>query len=254
MNAQAAQAAQVAAAQAEALRQAKEAMRASGATCETDCRRSDRTYGRCEVPAVGRCAGCHRPFCESHQSENRSDHVGGSPVRRFASLAECYECQDREFTREVTEAREAHERAEAGRQKERKRSERERRQHAAKVAAREAETGWARAEIRVARLSPRIGKLEPRNPATFGQAVAAALVGVIDLLLLATMWGGMAAGDSERAVLGLLGLLLLLWPTVWTVGILVKLMRQQLRRSYIRERDELLLARGCGDPTCGRCG
>jgi uncharacterized membrane protein YuzA (DUF378 family) len=102
-------------------------------------------------------------------------------------------------------------------------------------------------------LPARIAKLEPRRPATIGHAVTAGLIGVVDLSLLATMCGGAIAGNGERAVLGLLGLMLMLWPTVWASWTLLRITRQRQRRTDITEREELLQARGCGDPYCPQC-
>ncbi len=200
IQAQEAQAAEAAArVAAERMREAKEAMRASGATCELECRRSDGTDGPCAVPAVGRCATCHRAFCDSHQSVYRSEPAGGTVIIRPVSMTECRECQDREIQRAAQDARTVSERAEARRRAEeaQRRAERERvdrdeREHAALVAEWEEGTGWAKVAAEVDRLNVRIAKLQQRG--------------------------------SRRRL-----------------------------RSYLRDRDVLLEARGCGDPRCNRC-
>ena len=66
-----------------------------------------------------------------------------------------------------------------------------------------------------------------------------------------------AAWEAEtgwpQAVLAVLLLFTLLFPTVWAVWVLGRLVRRQWWRSYVRERNALLRLRGCGDPRCARC-
>jgi hypothetical protein len=240
--------AEMSAQQAEAVRRAKEQMRSSGVTCETEC-----ATGACGIPAVGRCAACDRAFCESHQSADRSELAGSTTISRFASLTECRDCQDREVTQAIAEARAAHQAAEEARRKESERAERERQEHAARVDAWEAETGWPTASERVAWLSARIGAREMRRPATTGHVVGAVLVVVVDLGVLVTLGGGMSTNNNEVAALGLLLFLALLGPSGWASWVAWKLARQHRRRNYIKERQELLRLRGCGDPYCARC-
>lgn len=257
---QAQEAARVAAEQAEALKRAKEAMRSSGATCQTECAGGDGGTGPCAVPAVGRCKACGRAFCETHQSVARPEFAGNTTFSNVASLTECRECQDRAFARATEEAHVARQAAEAARQaaeaarrSEQERIERERQDHAAEVAAWEAETGWTRASERVAWLSIRINKLTPRRRITARGVAGAALVAVVDLVVVVALCAGMAGRNAEQAVLALLVLCTLLWPTGWAMWTVGKLARQRRRRSYIQERDELLRLRGCGDPLCARC-
>jgi hypothetical protein len=174
-------------------------------------------------------------------------------ISRVATLTECRECQDREFTRVADEARAAHQAAEAARQAEQEHADSERQQHAAKVAAREAQTGWPQTASRVAWLSVRINNQEPRRPATAGHAAGAALVAGADLVVLATLCVGMSAQNGEQAALALLVFFALLWPSGWALWISGKLVRQHMRDGYINERDELMRLRGCGDPFCARC-
>jgi hypothetical protein len=151
-----------------------------------------------------------------------------------------------DLERVAAQQRAARERAE--------REERERRRHAARVAAHEAETGWGPGSAaRVAVLSTRIAELAPRRPATFGHAVSATIVGVIDVALLATVLAGVVADNGVRAVLGLVGLTLMLWPTGWAAWVVVRLARQRRRRACLAEREALSRARGCGDRHCARC-
>jgi hypothetical protein len=254
MQAQAAaQAAAAQAARMAEINRAKETMRASGATCEIECPLSDGTRGRCEVAAVSRCASCRRTFCEAHQSIDQSTGVGGRAVHYPASLTQCRECQDQEFSSRVASARAEYEQAEAVRQAQREHEERQQREHAAEVALWEAESGWAQAAPRVEWLSQRIAAWEPRRPATAGEAAVAGVVGFAVTVLVGITCGGSVAKNGPLAVLGLLGLMLLMWPTGWSVWILVKRTRQGMRASYARERDLLLETRGCGDPFCVRC-
>jgi hypothetical protein len=206
LGALAAMSAQQAAA-AEVVRRAKEQMRSSGVTCETEC-----ATGACGIPAVGRCAACDRAFCEGHQSADRSELAGSTTISRFASLTECRDCQDREVTRAIAKARAAHQATEQARRKESERAERERQEHAARVGAWEAETGWPTASERVAWLSARIGAWEMRRPATTGQVAGAALVIVVDPGVLVTLSGRMSTNNNEVAALGLLLFLALLGP------------------------------------------
>lgn len=43
--------------------------------------------GRCDEPATGRCGGCGRSFCDTHQAADRS---GGKVLTMFAD--ECIDC------------------------------------------------------------------------------------------------------------------------------------------------------------------
>lgn len=224
-----------AAAEVEAVRRAKEEMRASGVKCH------------CGIPAVGRCATCDRAFCDTHQSTNRTT------IGHAASLTQCRDCQGREVARATAEARAAQNAAEEARRKAREREERECAEHAALVAVWEGETGWSAASERVAWLSARIDPREPRWPATGVHAVGAALVGVADLGVLMTIAGGISADNSTVAALGLVLVLVMLWPTGWAAWAAVRWVRQRRRRDHIQERRELLRLRGCGEPGCARC-
>jgi hypothetical protein len=238
---------------ARAEQEAKDRMRGSGAICEIDCRSAEGSDSTCEVPAIGRCGTCHRTFCESHAGVDRSEQIAFTPIMAMHSLAECWGCQDREFGRRVERARVEIAEAEAARRAAQELRERQRRDHDRLVAVWEAANDWPNARREISRLSTRIGKLRQRRPASRSSLVGAAVVGLIDLVAILAMCAGAVADNNRLGALGVLALLAMVLPTILAVVAIVRWLRQQLRDTYVRERDILMEVRGCGDPSCVNC-
>ena len=238
---------------AKARQEAKDEMRSSGATCEIDCLRADSGRGACEVPAIGRCAICHRTFCESHASVNRSETVAFAAINDAGLLTECRECQDQKVGRLTDEARARAAKAETARNTERNRREQQRRDHERQVVEWEELNDWPGKSKEIAKLDERIIKLYRAKTAARSSLAGAVIVGVFDLAAFFTAIAGAVADNNEVAAAGLLLLLIMIFPTVLTSLAVMRWHRHQQRESCIRLRKVLMEARGCGDPSCAEC-
>ena len=181
----------------------------------------------CAVLAVGRCHQCGRAFCASHRGDDRS--------------ILCGECRDRSARRSAHADRErrnveAAKRAEALRREER---------HAAAVAAREEKTGWAWLRDEVDMIDAWLAANGPAGrEVTKPEAILAAALG----LGAGALTVPVARTGNLALVLGILALVL-----VWSGWTLTRKYRQHQRRRWRRERNRLLLARGCGVQGCAMC-
>jgi uncharacterized membrane protein YdbT with pleckstrin-like domain len=127
-------------------------------------------------------------------------------------------------------------------------------EHAARVQAHEAATGWGPEHVvRLASLTSRIAKLERQAPVTTLAAVVALLVGTADVLLAAVAIVAALTGDGDRAETGVLIVLSMFVPTVWAAWILTRLVQRRRVHAYRAERERLRRNRGCGDLHCARC-
>jgi hypothetical protein len=128
------------------------------------------------------------------------------------------------------------------------------REHADRVAAHQAETGWSpEFEVRLASMTSRIGKLQRQPPIGPVQATLAVLAVVADLgfAIFAIMTA--IGGDGDLADEAVLILLAMFVPTVWAAWTLAGLVQRRRVHVYRAERERLRLARSCGDPDCERC-
>lgn len=128
------------------------------------------------------------------------------------------------------------------------------RDHAARVAAHEAATGWGpESAVRLAALTSRIAKLQRQLPVGAGPATIAVLVGLADLALAGLAIVCTFTGNGDLAGTGVLILLAMFVPTVWAAWTLTRLVQGRREHVYRAERDQLRRDRGCGDPDCPRC-
>jgi hypothetical protein len=193
------------------------------ALCE--CEAAD--FDVCAVLAVGRCHQCGRAFCESHRGDARAMLCGGCRSVRVRRAAQA----ERE-RRNVAAAK----RAEAVRREER---------HAASVAAREEKTGWAELRAEVEMIDAWLASNGPTGTdVSRGRAIFAGALGIGAVALMVPI----ARTGNLAFVLGMLAVAL-----VWSGWTVTRKYRQEQRRRWRRERNRLLLARGCGVPGCAMC-
>lgn len=128
------------------------------------------------------------------------------------------------------------------------------REHAAKVEAHRAETGWTpESAVRLAWLTSRIGKLQRQPaigpvPATLAVLAVVADAGFAVYAIICAV-----SGNGGRADEGVLFLLAMFVPTVWAAWTLAGMIQHRRIHAYRAEREQLVLDRGCGDPDCARC-
>jgi hypothetical protein len=209
--------------------QAAQAVQAEAAVCDHEPRHAA-GLERCQVVAVGRCHRCGHAFCESHRGDD------------YSTL--CSRCRDdiaaEEAHRQAAEKLEQTRAAAAAAKLAQEQTER----HAAAVAAREAETGWAEKAIEVDEIDAWLADGSDGKPVSMGTAVSAAVLGVVAVALMVPA----ARAEKLGCVVALLGGIAA-WA-LWTVG---RRYRQHQRARWRLERDRLMQARGCGAPGCSRC-
>ncbi len=128
------------------------------------------------------------------------------------------------------------------------------RDHAARVAAHEAATGWGpESAVRLASLTSRIAKLQRQSPVGGGPATIAVLAVLADLALAGLAIAGAVLGNDDLVDAGVLTLLAMFVPTVWAAWTLTRLVQRRREHLYRADRDRLRLDRGCGDRACSHC-
>jgi len=128
------------------------------------------------------------------------------------------------------------------------------REHAAKVEAHQAESGWGpESAVRLASLTSRIAKLQRQPPIGPVQAALAVLAMLADVGFAIFAITCAISGDGDLADEGVLILLAMFVPTVWAAWTLAGLVQRRRIHVYRAQRALLRLDRGCGDPDCERC-
>jgi hypothetical protein len=128
------------------------------------------------------------------------------------------------------------------------------REHAAKAEAHQAESGWGpESAVRLASLTSRIAKLQRQPPIGPVQAALAVLAVVADVGFAGFAITCALTGKGDLADEGVLILLAMFVPTVWAAWTLAGLVQRRREHVYRAEREQLRLARSCGDPHCARC-
>jgi hypothetical protein len=131
---------------------------------------------------------------------------------------------------------EAAKRAEAVRREER---------HAAAVAAREEKTGWAELRDEVEMIDAWLASSGPGGTEiSRGRTIFAGALGIGAVALMVPI----ARTGNLAFVVGMLAVAL-----VWSGWTVTRKYRQEQRRRWRRERNRLLLARGCGVQGCAMC-
>ncbi|HEY0536225.1 MAG TPA: hypothetical protein VGD29_31960 [Actinoplanes sp.] len=132
--------------------------------------------------------------------------------------------------------------------------ERASREHAARVEAHQAKTGWSpESAARLAALTSRIAKLQRQPPVGPVQATLAVLAVLADLGFAVFAVTCAVGGKGDLADEAVLMLLAMFVPTVWAAWTLAGLVQRRREHVYRAERERLHLARGCGDADCRRC-
>ena len=128
------------------------------------------------------------------------------------------------------------------------------RDHAARVAAHQAATGWgAESAVRLASMTSRIAKLRRQAPVGPVPAAFAVLAGLADLALSGLAIAGAVLGHDNLVAGGVLTLLAMFVPTVWAAWVLTRVVQRRRVHTYRAEREQLRRDRGCGDLTCHQC-
>jgi hypothetical protein len=128
------------------------------------------------------------------------------------------------------------------------------REHAARVEAHQAETGWnAESTVKLLSLTSRIAKLQRQPPVGPVQATLAVLAMVADAGFAVLALTSAIGDHGDLADEGVLALLAMFVPTVWAAWALTGLVQGRREHVYRAERERLRLARSCGDPDCARC-
>ena len=215
-------------AQLAAVERERQQTRTAGALCEVDDLRSDGSPGLCRVAAVGRCARCHKAYCESHRA--------GALV-----LAFCSKCRQT-----AAAARAQAEQAEARAKKDAE--ELAEREHAATVARHEDASGWAEVRHRHTELTTLLARdRSSRHDIDFLVGLTALICLVVLIVAIISLTRD-PSSDARGVAQGCLVVCLPL--PLWVAWVLFAKAR---RSAWAREYWRLDRARGCGQQGCPRC-